>query len=203
MSKFQDRLRRQREEEILAAAYALLTERGYEGMTMDEVATQVGISKVTLYQHFASKEALAAGIAVDQMRRIEQALEPHYQAEGPALERLQAVLRYSLEQQAPKWVANLPPNARFVAQDPAFQALYAQRMAAWERLVDEAKAEGSVNRQISTAVLVRMMQQLFAPGYEDLVQSGRATPDAIIHTLLRVILHGAMSEAQDESEREM
>jgi AcrR family transcriptional regulator len=192
MSKFQERLRKQREDEILAAAYQLLTERGYEGMTMDEVAAQVGISKVTLYQHFASKEALAAGIAVDQMRRIEQALEPHYHADGPALERLQAVLRYSLEQQAPKWAANLPPNARFVAQDPAFQALYAQRMAQWEQLVDQAKAEGSVDLQVSTAVLVRMMQQLFAPGYEDLVLRGRATPDEIIRTLLTVILRGAL-----------
>jgi AcrR family transcriptional regulator len=194
MSKFQERLRKQREEEILVAAYGLLTERSYEGMTMDEVAAQVGISKVTLYQHFASKEALAAGIAVNQMRRIEQALEPHYRADGPALERLQAVLRYSLEQQAPKWHANLPPNARFVAQDPAFQALYAQRTAQWERLVEQAKAEGSVDIQVSTAVLVRMMQQLFAPGYEDLVQRGRATPDEIILTLLTVILRGARNE---------
>lgn len=191
MSKFKERQRQQREGEILAAAYALLTERGYEGMTMDEVAAQVGIAKVTLYQHFASKEALTAGIVVDQMGRIEELLAPHYAAEGPALERLQAVLRYSLERQAPKWVANLPPNARFIAQHPAFQELYAARTAQWERLVDQAKAEHSLDPQVSTAVLVRMMQQLFAPGYEDLVQRGRATPDEIIHTLVTVILRGA------------
>jgi AcrR family transcriptional regulator len=194
MSKFQERLRQQREDEILAVASRLLNERGYEGMTMDEIAAQVGISKVTLYQHFASKEALAAGIAVTQMRRIEQALEPHYRAGRPALERLEAVLRYSLEQQAAKWVANLPPNARFVAQDPAFQALYAQRTTRWERLVEQAKAEGSLDPQVSTAVLVRMLQQLFAPGYEDLVQRGRASPDEIIRTLLTVILRGAHSK---------
>ena len=67
MSKFQERQRQQREKTILATAYTLLTERGYEGMTMDELAAQVGITKVTLYQHFPSKEALAAGIAVDQI----------------------------------------------------------------------------------------------------------------------------------------
>lgn len=195
MSKFQERIREQREEEILAAAYTLLTERGYEGMTMDEIAAQVGISKVTLYQHFSSKEALAAGIATDQMRRIEQALEPHYHDNRPALERLEAVLRYSLEQQAAKWVANLPPNARFVAQDPTFQALYAQRTAQWERLVEQAKAEGSVDTEVSTAVLVRMMQQLFAPGYEDLVQRGRATPEEIIRTLLTIIFRGSRTIA--------
>ena len=98
-------------------------------MTMDELAAQVGITKVTLYQHFPSKEALAAGIAVDQMQSVEATLRPIYEADGPALERLTAVLRHSLEQQAPKWVANLPPNARFVAQNPASQALYAERAA--------------------------------------------------------------------------
>ena len=129
MSKFQERQRQQREKAILATAYTLLTERGYEGMTMDELAAQVGITKVTLYQHFPSKEALAAGIAVDQMQSVEATLRPIYEADGPALERLTAVLRHSLEQQAPKWVANLPPNARFVAQNPASQALYAEHAA--------------------------------------------------------------------------
>ena len=101
MSKFQERQRQQREKAILATAYTLLTERGYEGMTMDELAAQVGITKVTLYQHFPSKEALAAGIAVDQMQSVEATLRPIYEADGPALERLTAVLRHSLEQQAP------------------------------------------------------------------------------------------------------
>jgi hypothetical protein len=94
----------------------------------------------------------------------------------------------------PQWVANLPSNARFVAQDPAFQALYSQRTATWEQLVEQAKAEGSLDLQVSTAVLVRMMQRLFAPGYEDLIRRGRATPDESIHTLLTVILRGARSE---------
>lgn len=191
MSKFQERQRQQREDAILETAYGLLTERGYEGMTMDEVAAGVGIAKATLYQHFPSKEVLAAGIAVHQMRRVEDALRPLYESTAPALERLQAVLRHSLEQQAAKWVANLPPNARFVTQNPAFNALFAERSMQWERLVEQAKAEGMIDASVATAVLVRMMQLLFAPGYEDLVRGGRASTDEVIHTLLTVILHGA------------
>ena len=194
MSTFRERQRQQREAEILAAAYALMTEHGYDGMTMDEVAQQVGIAKVTLYQHFASKEALAAGIAVDQMRHVEDELQPFYDSDGPALDRLRAVLRHSLEQQAPKWVANLPPNARFVAQHPAFQALYATRAAQWERLVEQAKREGSLDSGVATAVLVRMMQQLFAPGYEDLVRSGRVAPEDVVHTLLTIVLRGVRAD---------
>ena len=52
---------RQREERaalILRAASDLLIEKGYHDASMDEIAARVGISKGTLYLHFASKEAL-------------------------------------------------------------------------------------------------------------------------------------------------
>ena len=53
--------RRQREQEnaILDAANALINERGFEAMTMDDLAERAGISKPTLYKRFPSKEAVA------------------------------------------------------------------------------------------------------------------------------------------------
>lgn len=49
-----------REEAILNAAHQLLGRLGYEEMTMDVVAAEVGIAKASLYKHFPSKEKLAA-----------------------------------------------------------------------------------------------------------------------------------------------
>jgi len=47
-----------REEEILRAAFAVFTERGFHGATMLEVASRARASKATLYARFESKEAL-------------------------------------------------------------------------------------------------------------------------------------------------
>ena len=52
-----------------ALARAWLAEKGFEQMTVDEVAADVGIAKASLYKHFASKEALAAAAMARCWRR--------------------------------------------------------------------------------------------------------------------------------------
>lgn len=43
---------------ILAAAMRLFPENGFEGTSMDAVAAEAGVSKLTVYSHFGGKEAL-------------------------------------------------------------------------------------------------------------------------------------------------
>ena len=45
-------------EAILAAAQVLFLNNGYEGSSMDAIAAEAGVSKLTLYSHFKDKEAL-------------------------------------------------------------------------------------------------------------------------------------------------
>ncbi|SUD85123.1 transcriptional regulator [Stutzerimonas stutzeri] len=45
-------------EAILAAAQVLFLGNGYEGSSMDAIAAEAGVSKLTLYSHFGDKEAL-------------------------------------------------------------------------------------------------------------------------------------------------
>ena len=47
---------------ILEAAQTVFASEGYSGATMDAVATKAGLTKPTLYQYFASKEALFAAM---------------------------------------------------------------------------------------------------------------------------------------------
>lgn len=48
----------ERKEAIYAAAETLFGQRGYEKVTMAEIAGAAGMSKKTLYQHFSDKESL-------------------------------------------------------------------------------------------------------------------------------------------------
>jgi AcrR family transcriptional regulator len=45
-------------EQTLSAARALFAERGYNEVTMDEVAAKVGVTKPLLYNYFGNKESL-------------------------------------------------------------------------------------------------------------------------------------------------
>jgi len=43
---------------ILAVAKVLFADKGYHGVSVDEIAKRLGVSPAVLYQHFPSKEAL-------------------------------------------------------------------------------------------------------------------------------------------------
>jgi AcrR family transcriptional regulator len=43
---------------ILAVAKVLFADKGYHGVSVDDIATRLGVSPAILYRHFASKEAL-------------------------------------------------------------------------------------------------------------------------------------------------
>lgn len=47
-----------RMEQTLRAAHALFAERGYQAVTMDEIASAVGVTKPLLYNYFGNKERL-------------------------------------------------------------------------------------------------------------------------------------------------
>ena len=51
--------------QIVAAAESLFLAHGYGAVSMDAIAKRAGVSKATLYAHFASKDALFAGIMAE------------------------------------------------------------------------------------------------------------------------------------------
>lgn len=51
--------------EILTAALAVFSEKGYEGGSMRDIASIVGVTEPALYRHFASKEDLFIALIVE------------------------------------------------------------------------------------------------------------------------------------------
>jgi DNA-binding transcriptional ArsR family regulator len=68
---FKQRMLQVREDTIVQTVNRLLAEKGFDAMTVDEVAAQVGIAKASLYKHFPSKEDLAAAAMVRVMRQAQ------------------------------------------------------------------------------------------------------------------------------------
>ena len=104
-----------RAEAILDATNRLLADKGYEAMSMDDIAAEVGIAKGSLYKHFESKEALAAAVMIRLLDQTSAALAT-ISPDGPAIERLEGLLRWTLVQRLSGSVPHLPSTSPALQQ---------------------------------------------------------------------------------------
>lgn len=56
--------RRSRRDEILDIAVGLFAQRGYHGVSMDDIGSAAGVTGPALYHHFAGKEAMLAAALI-------------------------------------------------------------------------------------------------------------------------------------------
>lgn len=145
---FREQVLRVREQAIVAAALRLLAAKGFDLMTVDDVAAEVGIAKASVYKHFASKEALAAA-AMAHVLELAGGVAEAQPAEAAALDKLRSVLRWALERQLDGQMPALPPPASPLRAElrasPRFRAALAplnERLSAW---VQRAQADGSLD----------------------------------------------------------
>ncbi|MDC0480592.1 TetR/AcrR family transcriptional regulator, partial [Candidatus Marinimicrobia bacterium] len=76
VSKRQLEERQVRQERILTGALDVFKSKGLEGATMDQIATESGFGKATLYYYFHSKEEVFAAILENGWKDIWSSLEP-------------------------------------------------------------------------------------------------------------------------------
>ncbi|TXH48025.1 MAG: TetR/AcrR family transcriptional regulator [Burkholderiaceae bacterium] len=106
---FREQVLRAREDAIVSSVNRLLAEKGFDLMTVDEVAADVGIAKASLYKHFTSKEDLAAAAMIRVLQRALAYLDELAAREpAPPLDQLKAVARWTMQVQLAGEMPSLP-----------------------------------------------------------------------------------------------
>jgi AcrR family transcriptional regulator len=83
-------------ETLLAVVVDVFNERGFDGTSIEELSRRLGVSKAAIYHHVASKDELLERALDRALVGLEDMLEQTRRAPGPAIERLEALVRGSV-----------------------------------------------------------------------------------------------------------
>ena len=82
-----------RRREVMAAAVAVFSERGYRAASMSDIARKIGMGKASLYHYVTSKEQVLIELYEDVLRENVEAARRIAESERTALDALSEVLR--------------------------------------------------------------------------------------------------------------
>ena len=132
---------KQRRAEIMSAAAALFAQRGFHGVSIDDIGAAAGLSGPGIYRHFPSKEAVLAQMLLDISERLLEEGGRRASAAADAQEALDALLRWhigfalgqpDLITVQTRELANVPATAR--RQIRRLQRLYVEE---WVTVLSE------------------------------------------------------------------
>lgn len=192
-----ERQRQARDEAILSAAFALIVENGYESLTMETLAERVGISRQTLYHHFASKEDLALRAILELMGQGIQAIRA-IDPSLPPMARLEKVVRWMIDFRAGEIgtaFCKAKPALMPLKSRPEYRRAFAERAQAVEMIVADAQAARAIRRDLPTALIVQMLFGLLGDtGYEELIATGRVSREQVADAIIDLFFRGIRSQ---------
>jgi TetR/AcrR family transcriptional regulator, regulator of autoinduction and epiphytic fitness len=194
---FRERVLQAREDAIVASVNRLLAEKGFDSMTVDEVAADVGIAKASLYKHFASKEALAAAAMVNVLDRALAFLEQEAGRDGTPVDHLRAVARWTLQLALAGEMPSLPSQNSTLRTALTQHRGYLDRvMMVSERLgtwITAAQDAGQIDPTLPPeAVLYTLYARACDPVLPFLRAGGRFSDEQVIEVVLSTCFDGLM-----------
>ena len=189
-----DRTARQR---IIRAAREQFLAHGFHGVTMDDLAEGLGMSKKTLYAHFPSKTALLEAMLLDKFRCAEEELEAitsECSADFPTgLHRLLACVQRHAEEIRPPFVRDIQREA-----PDLFKVVQARRREVIQRyfskLLGEGRREGLIRKDIPVHIIIEILlgavEAIVNP--PRLAELGHSVKSGLT-AIISVILEGALT----------
>jgi AcrR family transcriptional regulator len=150
-----------RRENILAAARKLISEKGYEGVTMRDLARESGVAPKTLYHQFENKEKLLRTAVEERFRYLYQVIDDAQIAKG--VDRLFHILD-SVAKTTAENVAYARALAPLLgsAENSTFTLI---RKRTYRRAIEQIAAEGDFLDWVDVEVLATLVFRQVNPIY--------------------------------------
>jgi AcrR family transcriptional regulator len=191
------------EREILRAAAAIFSERGYQATTLDDLAVAAKISRATFYSYFPSKEELLRRMYRQVVSTTLASIERIAREDLPAQEKLRRIIRFVVSYNA--------------THKPLMQVFFSEMLnlsSTMSRSVAQANRDFSdvivrvVEEAVRTGVYVPLhpkrftyillgacnwMYRWYRPG-------GEWTPDMIAEDFIRILESGCLQPQTETGE---
>ena len=185
----------ERESLIIETVNHLLATKGYDAMTVDEIADTVGIAKASLYRHFPSKEALGMAALVDIMHKALEIINQLNATDQTAIDKLKALTQWAMRLKLAQKMPNLPSeNSQLrellIANDDYTNNLVmlSDSIGEW---IEQAQAEGKLQTNIpGLAILYTLYARACDPVLGFLRSSQLYDDDEIIAIVTRTCFEG-------------
>lgn len=192
-------------EAIRKAGVRLIFERGYEAMSLRQLAAEVGIQAGSLYNHISTKQDLLFDLVQDHINDLLRELDLALAGKANPTEKLRSFVAfhvtYHMTRKREVFIANSelrslePKNYDAVV---ALRGAYEQRLA---QILTDGVAEGAfevIDIQVATFAIIALLTGLctwYRPG-------GRLTRDAIIAAHEKLVLSGVAAQAATRGARD-
>jgi AcrR family transcriptional regulator len=183
-----------REAAIIQSVNRLLAEKGFDAMTVDEVAAEVGIAKASLYKHFTSKEELACAAMVTAMQRAQEFIQ-QLPTDGLPMDKLKAATRWTMTLKLQGLMPSLPSQnsslrTTLMASKEYMDGLMevSDALGGW---IEEAQAKGQINPALpAVAVLYTLFARACDPVLEFLKMGEQHTEEQILDMVMSSCFEG-------------
>jgi len=171
-------------EDVLREATRLFAEKGYDGLSMGDLAARVGLRKASLFHHFPTKDAMYERVLTVLVEAVQHAIADATSSKGSTLERLDR-----LSDLLTAALGEHPHAARLLVSEaihggPTVRAPFGKKveaaLAAARAFVRAGQREGVFDRDLDpTHVVLSVIGSCFLPfAMEDIVERFAGTrPD--------------------------
>jgi AcrR family transcriptional regulator len=183
---------------IVSAARHHFLAHGFRGVTMDDLAEELGMSKKTLYASFTGKTELLRAVLLDKFRSIETELEG-ITSEGSAdilksLQQLLLCVQRHAEEIQPPFVRDLRREA-----PEMFQLVQTRRRTLIQRYFGKIFDEGRKTGIFRKDIPARLMIEILLGATEAIMNPPKMaelglTPKLGFLTIITVVLEGVLTE---------
>ena len=185
-------------ERIISYAREHFMHEGFSKVTLDEIATELGMSKKTLYKYFEDKEDLLRAGIEENLRNIAREIDAISTSEGAFAEKLARVMMLIGKQMSrlsrsamldmQKFTPELWKQIEAFRREQIFDKI--GRMIAQAR--EENIFESHVNEKVLTLMIINCIQGILNP--EVLSQNSFSAEEAF-RIIFRTIFEGALTDA--------
>jgi AcrR family transcriptional regulator len=179
---------------IAAEAMRLFATRGFDHVTVAEIAAEAGVSEKTVFNYFPTKEDLFFDEVPDRLRALTDAIRDRPEDESV----LASLRRMQLKQIGRMTSPGFVHFARIIEESPALQAKEVDVMARFGQVLTDALREQGLrdrDARIAAGMLMAVHRQFFRAARREAL-AGRHGPAATrrlradVHRAYELLEHG-------------